>query len=58
VIIPVEQSAAAVMTSDATPRPEIVLLKDAGHSFTIDENGLPRMAADYPEIVARWIVEQ
>lgn len=55
-IIPVQASMAAIRAARASPRPEVVVIPDAGHSFTVDKGGLPRLADGYPDLVADWIM--
>jgi hypothetical protein len=57
-IIPVPASIDAIRRANAAPKPEIVVLPDAGHSFTIGQRPLPRMAAGYPELVIDWIKQR
>jgi pimeloyl-ACP methyl ester carboxylesterase len=54
-IIPVRDSIAVVSQARAQPRPELVVLPTAGHSFTVSDTAVPRLAERYPDVVIRWI---
>jgi hypothetical protein len=54
-VIPVAASITAVRDSQAVPAPEIIVLPDAGHSFTRETGAFPVLAGDYPGLVADWI---
>jgi uncharacterized protein len=54
-IIPVRDSIAAVRKARSEPRPELIVLPKAGHSFTVSTTAIPQIAEGYPEAVIRWI---
>ncbi len=54
-IIPVQDSMAVVRKAHSLPRPEILVLSNAGHSFTVSDTAIPRLAEGYPDVVIRWI---
>ena len=54
-IIPVQDSIAAIRRAASQPKPEIIVLPKAGHSFTVSDTAIPQLAQGYPEVVVRWI---
>jgi hypothetical protein len=54
-IIPVRDSIAAVSKATAQPKPEVIVLPRAGHSFTVSDGPIPRLSTDYPTVVIRWL---
>lgn len=54
-IIPVHASIEKVRRAMSAPRPEVRVLHDAGHSFTIGKATIPRLADEYPGLVIEWI---
>jgi hypothetical protein len=54
-IIPVQASLDRVGQAKSSPRPEIKVLRDAGHSFTVGKSTIPRLADEYPGLVIEWI---
>lgn len=54
-IIPVQDSIDTVRKAKSVPRPEVVILRGAGHSFTVGQAIIPRLAAEYPDLVIDWI---
>ena len=54
-IIPVQASLDKVRQASSSPRPEIRVLRDAGHSFTVGKTTIPRLAGEYPGLVIEWI---
>ena len=57
-IIPVQASVARVQQANAIPHPDIRMLPDAGHSFTVGKTTIPRLADGYPDLVIKWIRNQ
>jgi pimeloyl-ACP methyl ester carboxylesterase len=54
-IIPVQDSIAALRRARSQPQPEIIVLPNAGHSFTVSDTAIPQLARGYPDVVVRWI---
>jgi pimeloyl-ACP methyl ester carboxylesterase len=54
-IIPVRDSIAAIRRAASQPKPEIIVLPKAGHSFTVSDTAIPQLAQGYPEVAVRWI---
>jgi pimeloyl-ACP methyl ester carboxylesterase len=54
-IIPVQDSIAVLRKAKSRPQPEIIVLPKAGHSFTVSETAIPRLADAYPEVAIRWL---
>lgn len=54
-IIPVRDSIAGIRSAASRPKPELVVLPKAGHSFTVSDTAIPQLAKDYPGVVIRWI---
>jgi len=54
-IIPVQDSIAAIRRARSQPKPEIIVLPKAGHSFTDSETAIPQLARTYPNVVVDWI---
>jgi pimeloyl-ACP methyl ester carboxylesterase len=54
-IIPVQDCIAVIRKANSQPKPELMLLPRAGHSFTVSDTAIPRLAPGYPDVVIRWI---
>jgi pimeloyl-ACP methyl ester carboxylesterase len=54
-IIPVQDSIARMRVAGAKPTPQLVILPRAGHSFTVSDTAIPRLAEGYPDVVIRWV---
>lgn len=54
-IIPVVDSIAIIRNATSQPKPELVVLPKAGHSFTVSPTAIPTLADGYPDVVIRWI---
>jgi pimeloyl-ACP methyl ester carboxylesterase len=54
-IIPVQDSVASIRRAASQPKPEVIVLPKAGHSFTVSDTAIPQLAEGYPEVVVRWL---
>lgn len=54
-IIPVQDSIASIRRATSQPKPEVMVLPKAGHSFTVSDTAIPQLAQGYPDVVIHWI---